>query len=302
MIEDHLLALVVLGAVVGLVLPGVGTVLSGAITPLLALLMLAVALSFDVAALRAVLRRPQVQALATVLVYGPMSLLGHGLGRLVFGTAPLGLGFTLVGVLPTDVSSPLLVWLARGNVALATVLNAVNTALAPLLVPGLFLLFTGVALDVPVAGLVVELAVTILVPTAVGVALRTRYDAVVARGEAALSATASLSYVLLVVAVVGANADTIVAAPVTVAQVAGVALVLNLAGYLIGLASWPLLADRGERVAMLFTTSKKEFSIAAFVVAATGLPTEVALPAVVFAVVQMVTSPVVARLLARDAP
>ncbi len=52
---------------------------------------------------------------------------------------------------------------------------------------------------------------------------------------------------------------------------------------------------------MLFTVSKKEFSIAAFIVFASGLPEQVALPAVVYAVVQMLTSPLVARTLARRA-
>jgi bile acid:Na+ symporter, BASS family len=54
-------------------------------------------------------------------------------------------------------------------------------------------------------------------------------------------------------------------------------------------------------VALLFTVSKKEFSIAAFVVFTSGLPADVALPAVVYAVIQMLTSPVVARRLARSA-
>lgn len=60
-----------------------------------------------------------------------------------------GLGFALVGTLPTDVSLPLLVYVVRGNVALATVLNAINTAVVPVLVPALFLLYTGVEVDVP---------------------------------------------------------------------------------------------------------------------------------------------------------
>ena len=52
---------------------------------------------------------------------------------------------------------------------------------------------------------------------------------------------------------------------------------------------------------MLFSVSKKEFRIAAFLVLASGLPEQVALPAVVYAVVQMLTSPLVARTLARHA-
>lgn len=289
----------VLAAGVGLLLPGVGVALSSAVTPLLALLMLCVSLTFDLATLRAVLKRPGLQALATALVYGPMSLAGFLLGVFAFGSAPLGLGFALVGTLPTDVSSPLLVLIARGNVALATVFNAVNTALAPVLVPALFLAYTGVNLDVPVAPLIAELAVTVIVPTVVGVLVRTWQPRRLEAVEPALSAGGSIAYLLLVVAVVGPNAQAILDRPLTMASVAGLALVLNVLGYLLGWSTRPLLHDPGDRAAMLFTVSKKEFSIAAFVVFASGLPEEVALPAVVYAVVQMLTSPLVARALAR---
>jgi bile acid:Na+ symporter, BASS family len=269
------------------------------VTPLLALLMLAVSLTFDLATLQAVLRRPGVQLLATLLVYGPMSLLAVLIAGAAFGSGPLWLGVILVGTLPTDVSSPLLVWLARGNVALATVCNAVNTALAPLLVPALFLTYTGVALDVPVGALIVELALTVLVPTVLGVALRTWRPVPIRRVEPALSATGSLAYLALLLAVIGPNAQRILDAPRTVLLVAAAALALNAGGYLTALATRRLLPHRADRIAMLFTVSKKEFSIAAFVVFASGLPAEVALPAAIYAVVQMLTSPVVARVVAR---
>jgi bile acid:Na+ symporter, BASS family len=288
-VERNLAPLVVVAAAAGLLLPQAGVALSHAVTLLLALLMLCVSLTFDLATLRTVLARPGVQALATGLVYGPMSLAGFLIGRAVFGAGPLGLGFALVGALPTDVSSPLLVLIARGNVALATVFNAVNTALAPVVVPALFLAYTGVALDVPVAPLVGGLAVTVLVPTIAGVAIRTWQGARMEPAEPALSATASVAYLLLVVAVVGPNG-------------ALAALGLNVIGYMLGWAARPLLADRADRAAMLFTVSKKEFSIAAFIVFASGLPEQVALPAVTYAVVQLLTSPLVARALARRAP
>ncbi|MBU2339757.1 MAG: bile acid:sodium symporter family protein, partial [Alphaproteobacteria bacterium] len=55
---------------------------------------------------------------------------------------------------------------------------------------------------------------------------------------------------------------------------------------------------REEVIAYLFTVSKKEFSIAAAFVAASGLPAEIAVPAAFFAVIQMITSPIAARMLA----
>lgn len=300
-VERNLTVLVVLAAAVGLLAPGVGVGLSRSVTPLLALLMLCVSLTFDLATLRSMLARPGGQLLATGLVYGPMSLAGFLVGRGIFGDGVLALGFILLGTLPTDVSSPLLVLIARGNVALATVFNAVNTALAPFVVPLLFLAYTGVELDVPVAPLIGELALTVLVPTIVGVAIRTWRGDRLDTAEPVLSATASLAYLLLVVAVVGPNAPAILEQPAMMLLVGAAALTLNLVGYALGWAAWPFLAEQADRSAMLFTVSKKEFSIAAFIVFASGLPEQVALPAVVYAVVQMLTSPMVARLLARRA-
>lgn len=299
LIENNLTLLVLVAAVAGLLAPGFGEALAAWVTPLLALLMFGVSLTFDLTTVRRVLRRPGVQALATGLVYGPMSLAGYLIGRTLFGVGPLGLGFALVGSLPTDVSSPLMVLIARGNVALASVLNAVNTALAPVVVPALFLLYTGIELDAPVAPLIGELALTVLVPTVLGVAIRTWVRDRLAPFEPGLSAVGSTAYLLLVVAVVGPNATTIVERPLTISLVAGAALGLNVFGYLLGAAARPLLPERADRAALLFTVSKKEFTIAAFLVFASGLPSEVALPAVVYAVVQMLTAPLVARVLAR---
>lgn len=299
-VEDHLAPLVLVAAVLGSLAPAVGIAMSRAVTWLLALLMFSVSLTFDLDTVRRVLRRPGVQVVATGLVYGPMSLAGHLLGHLLFGAGPFGLGFALVGSLPTDVSSPLLVLLARGNVALATVLNAVNTALAPVLVPALFLLYTGVELEVSLTPLIGELALTVLLPTVAGVAIRTWRPRRVEPLEPALSATASVAYLSLVLAVVGPSADAIAEQPGRVALAVVAALALNGIGYLLGWAVGPLLPAT-DRSAMVFTVSKKEFSIAAFLVVASGLPPEVALPAVVYAVVQMLTSPIVARTLARRA-
>ncbi|WP_245748345.1 hypothetical protein [Vreelandella subterranea] len=105
--------------------------------------MLIISLTFDAYAVRIVFRKPSRQLLALGLVYGPMSIAVWLTGRLFFGSGPLAAGQTLLGTLPTDASSPLLVLMAKGNVALAAVFNAVNTALCQFIVPCLFLWLTG---------------------------------------------------------------------------------------------------------------------------------------------------------------
>ena len=87
------------------------------------------------------------------------------------------MGQTLLGTLPTDVSSPLLVLMARGNVALAAVFNAVNTFFPPFIVPLLFLWLTGIQLEVPLDTIIFELVLVVLVPTILGVSLRTKFSA-----------------------------------------------------------------------------------------------------------------------------
>lgn len=298
-IEQNLAWLVMATTGLGLAVPAIGISVADAVAPLFASLMLVVSMTFDVHDLRLVARRPRLQAIATTLVYLPMGLVGALLGRVLFGTGtPFGLGQALVGVLPTDISSPLLVFIARGNTALATVLNAVNTALAPFLVPVLFVVLTGVELTVPVGALMLELLLVILAPTVVGVCLRTRYGPRLTAAEPLLSASGSALYLVLLLAVLGPNAESILDSGWDIVLLAGGALALNLVGYLLGAAAGPWVGGRQDRTAFLFTVSKKEFSIAAVVVTSSGLPPEVAVPAVATAVVQMITSPLAARWLA----
>lgn len=302
-VEQNLLLLVVATAALGLAVPALGTSIAGFVTPLFAVLMFAVSLTFDVHDLRLVLRRPGLQVVATTLVYLPMGLAGALIARVLFGVGtPYGLGQTLVGVLPTDISSPLLVFIARGNVALATVLNAVNTALGPLLVPLLFVLLTGVELTVPVSELMLELLIVIVVPTLLGVWLRTRFAARLASADPLLSATGSIAYLLLLLGVLGPNAQTILSGGWDIALLVAGATLLNLLGYAFGATVRPWVRDEADRIAFLFTVSKKEFSIAAVVVVSSGLPAEVAIPAAVTAIVQMITSPLAARWLSSRSP
>lgn len=301
-LEENLLWFVLGATALGLVLPALGEALYPLVGPLLALLMFFVSLTFDASDIKRVLKRPSWQVLATFLVYGPMALAGALIGRLFFGSfaaSPLAVGQALVGALPTDVSAPLLVLLGRGNVALAAVLNAVNTALAPFVVPPLLLLLTGIRFEVPLAELMLELALIILVPLAAGVFLRSRFPRAVSGLDPLYSFGSSLTYLLLLLAVVGPNAGTILDYGLYALVILAAQLALNLTGYALGSSTRFLTDSRETQIAFLFTVSKKEFSIAAAVVVASGLPEEVLIPAVIFAVVQMLTSPLAVRLLNR---
>lgn len=206
-VENNLLWLAIATAVLGLLVPPIGFVLEAGISPLLAALMFVISLTFDAHAVTVVFRKPSRQIWALALVYGPMSIAAWLTGRLFFGSGNLASGQTLVGTLPTDVSAPLLVLLAKGNVALAAVLNAVNTGLSPFIVPFLFLALTGIELQVPVGTVVLELVLVVLIPTLAGVYLRTRFPRGVGRYDNLYPSLGSILYLLLLLAVIGPNAE-----------------------------------------------------------------------------------------------
>tara|TARA_R100000306_G_scaffold20640_1_gene24595 strand:- start:6598 stop:7542 length:945 start_codon:yes stop_codon:yes gene_type:complete len=298
-VESHLVWFVIFAAGAGLAFPGSGLFLKPSVGLLLALLMLVISLTFDAHAVRIAFRKPSRQFLALVLVYGPMSVAGWATGRLFFGSSPLATGLTLVGTLPTDVSSPLMVLMARGNVALAAVFNAVNTALSPFIVPFLFLWLTDIQLEIQLGSIILELVLIVLVPTVIGVSLRTRLSTFFTRHESTYAGIGSILYLLILLSVVSPNAQTIIGYGWYAAVIAAAALCLNFVGYLVGMTAWFVTKDRKEIITYLFTVSKKEFSIAAAFVVASGLPSEIAIPAAFFAVIQMITSPIAAKILAR---
>ncbi|MTV29014.1 bile acid:sodium symporter family protein, partial [Nitriliruptoraceae bacterium ZYF776] len=136
---------------------------------------------------------------------------------------------------------------------------------------------------------VTELVLIVVVPTVIGVWLRTRFLEGVSRFDFVWPALGSVLYLALLLAVVGPNAETILGYGWYALVIALAALALNLFGYAVGMTARIFTKDRGELIAYLFTCSKKEFSIAAAFVAASGLPSEIAVPAAFFAVIQMIT-------------
>ena len=298
-IGDHLLYLVIAATVLSLLDPGPGARLQNLVMPVLALMVLCVSLTIRYEDLKAALSRPLVLAANLFLSFGLMPLLGLFLGQAFFGPGTrLATGQLLVASLPADAASPFMVYLAGGNTAMACAALTASFAATPLLLP---LLLTGlghVHLLIPLPYLLADLFLVIVIPVSAGVFLNSRYQAL--RGfEPVYSALSSLSYLLLLTVVVSGNAAAIKALHARALWIAAAALILNVSGYLLALTSLALVRDKGTVASFLFLTGTREFGIASATAAAMGLPGELTIPAVFYAVVQMVTSPLTARLVRR---
>jgi bile acid:Na+ symporter, BASS family len=281
---------------VGLVAPAAGRALSGGVIPLFALMMFAVSLTFHVDDVRRVVREPWPLVLATLAVFGPLPLLARLVAPVLFGPGALALGFILLAALPTDISAPLFTAMGRGTTALTAVVNAIVTALSPFILPLWFLALTGLRLQVPVAALVVELVLVVIVPTVAGVGVRSLAPPV-AELDAVWQAAAAAIYLMLVGIVVSQDAGHLDGiAPGRLFAVVGGVLALNLLGYLLGWVPWRASPRRpADRLAYTLAVGEKEFSVAVAVVYAAGLDRALLVPAVVASVVQVVTATLLAR-------
>lgn len=62
----------------------------------------------------------------------------------------------------------------------------------------------------PLGSIILELTLIVLLPTVIGVSLRTKFSAFFARHDSAYAGIGSILYLLILLAVVGPNATTII--------------------------------------------------------------------------------------------
>ena len=101
----------------------------------------------------------------------------------------LAAGAIIVAIAPSAGITALLAALARANVALAVTLTALGSVLCVVTLPTIaalglrLILGEAVAIDVPVAALIAQLALSLLLPIAIGMTARARWTEFVARNQ-----------------------------------------------------------------------------------------------------------------------
>ena len=165
----------------------------------LAVVMAGLGLHLTLADFRRVLSVPRAVGVALAVQSLVLPPVAFGLARLAGLPGELGLGLVLLAASPGGVTANLFSHIARGDVALNITLTAINSLLALLTLP----LWTALALWVflgdeasvpPPIGKVVEVALLVIIPVTLGMALRAWRPAL---AEAAERPVRLLSSVLL---------------------------------------------------------------------------------------------------------
>lgn len=185
------------------------TGLSGAIVPLLAVVMFGMGITLTPRDFSAVARRPGLVALGVTMQFLLMPALAWSIGAFLDLPQALLVGLVLVGSCPGGTASNVICYLARGDVALSITLTAVSTLLALLATPLLTWLYVGARVPVPVTDMLISMLKIVIVPVLAGLFVNTLWNRSLAAVKSAFPLLSVLAIALIIAIVVALQRDQI---------------------------------------------------------------------------------------------
>ena len=140
-------------------------------TAVLGVIMLAMGMTLKGADFRILLARPLDIALGTAAQFLLMPAIAWSLVHLLGLPKAVAVGLILVGCCPGGVSSNIMTFLCKGDVAFSVGMTTLSTLAAPFVTPLLMLWLAGETVDVDALGMFKSILLVTLAPVALGFAL-----------------------------------------------------------------------------------------------------------------------------------
>lgn len=156
-------------AVVTMIVPELFTWVKGNTqTCILGFIMLTMGLTLSKQDFKVLAARPLDILIGTLAQFTIMPLVAYFLTRIFNLDTSLAVGIILVGCCPGGVSSNIMSYLCKGDVAFSVGMTTVSTLLAPFVTPLLVLLLAGEKVDVNAWGMFQNILIVTLIPVAIG--------------------------------------------------------------------------------------------------------------------------------------
>ena len=142
-------------------------------TAVLGVIMLAMGMTLSKSDFAILARNPIAIAIGAIAQYTIMPLLAFGIAHALHLDPALATGLILVGCSPGGVSSNIMSFLCKGDVALSVGMTTVSTLLAPIATPLLVLHLSGQEIAVDAYGMFRSILVVTVLPVTLGIILNT---------------------------------------------------------------------------------------------------------------------------------
>lgn len=208
----------------------------------LMIIMAGMGLTLTVADFRRVFVFPRAMLVGTAAQILLIPLLAFALVELLGPEPAIAVGLVIIAACPGGTTSNVFTFLAGGNVALSIVLTVIASLITIFTIP----LFANLALDLyanvdaeapvqlPVLDTIVQLSVIIIVPVALGMFVRARFEELAAWGERFVSVFGLVVLAVIIAVVVFQTRDQMLT---LLAQAGPSAVALNLGGIALGFLS-----------------------------------------------------------------
>lgn len=142
---------------------------------ILGLIMLTMGMSLTANDFKILLKKPIDILLGTQAQFTIMPIVAFSLTKLLHLPLEISIGLLLVGCCPGGVSSNIMSFLCKGDVAFSVGMTTVNTLIAPIVTPMLLLLITGESIEIDAIGMFKNILIVTLIPVAIGFGINTLF-------------------------------------------------------------------------------------------------------------------------------
>jgi BASS family bile acid:Na+ symporter len=189
---------------------------------LLMLVMFGMGVTLSIADFRRVLTRPAPVLAGLVLHYLVMPAAAWIVAKVLHMPPELTTGMILVGSVASGTASTVMVYLARGDVALSITISALSTVVGVVATPFLTRVYTDASIQVSVGPMMMSIVEIVAIPVALGLLINTLFQRSVRKIEPILPLVSMIAILLIIGGIVAGTHATI--ATVGILTVVGVIL------------------------------------------------------------------------------
>jgi BASS family bile acid:Na+ symporter len=291
---------VILGGLVAYVWPApLASLDRRAVNGVFALTMFGIGAVLQAADFRRILHRPGIVLIGTITQYSLMPLTAYGIANALDLDPQIAVGLILTAAAPGAMSSSVVSYIAKADLAYSVSLTTVSTLLAPLATPGLTYLLARSRLEVPVLGMLVEVLLLVIVPLFIGFGVR-HFFAKRVEKIAAIFPAISVTFIVLVCSrTIAANRDSLLS---VTGMLLAIGVVMNLLGLVGGyLIAWVSRMDVPQRRSLAIEGGMQNAGLGA-VLASEHFSDQAAMPAAVFVFICIITASLLAAYWQRTRP
>jgi bile acid:Na+ symporter, BASS family len=203
---------VIAAAIIAFLVPDPFLPFGAFITILLGIVMFGMGLTLKPVDFKLVITNPIPVITGVLLQYTVMPLTAFIIATLLQLPAELAAGLVLLGCVPGGTASNVMVYLARGNVALSVAMTSFSTLLAPIATPAILLLLAGQWLPVDAKSMFMSIVQVIIIPIALGFIVQRFLPGLVQKSVAVVPLISVIAILIIVMAVTAANAGNVASA------------------------------------------------------------------------------------------